>query len=329
MNLTRPLAAALGSLLLLGGWAAGHAGASGASTTTVTTVPTNTTPGSEPVTAPFRVASYNIRMTVSPEDAVSDLQALVADGVDVMTLQEMASPERRQAVRAALLECETCEFDAYMPLGDVYNSTPILFRSTRFVSEGQGTRKVSDATYVGPGGAGPSTIRAKYVNYVQLRDEVTGQTVYVLNNHAVPSVQAKDGSANEAYPKRLELYRKHMAGLKSLVTELRATGATVFVTGDLNVNYRKDRVVRDKIFPWYNLRQVGVVASHEALGEPRLGTHVRSGDDTRLIDYVSYMRHASVTPVSQRVLTGYRSDHRPIVVDFSLVGPGALVAPTS
>jgi endonuclease/exonuclease/phosphatase (EEP) superfamily protein YafD len=37
-----------------------------------------------------------------------------------------------------------------------------------------------------------------------------------------------------------------------------------------------------------------------------------------LIDYVWYLRHDAVTPVSQRVLRGFESDHRPLVVTFEL-----------
>lgn len=273
---------------------------------------------SEPLTSTVRIASFNTEAGLSTSEAVSDITRLAGAGTHVIALQEMGSPSRRAAVREALVDCSNCPFEAYFPVGAPANATPILYRWQKFRLEGTGSKQVTERTYVGPRGAGPSWIRAKYVNYVQLRDRETGQAVYVLNNHAVPSVQAKDGGSN-GNTRRLAIYRKHMDGLKTLVSSLRASGAAVFVTGDLNVNYRKDRIVRDRIFPFYNMKQVSTRASYWHLGEPARGTHVLpSGHSTRLIDYVYITDHPAVTAESQRILLGYNSDHRPVLVDVVL-----------
>jgi endonuclease/exonuclease/phosphatase (EEP) superfamily protein YafD len=272
-----------------------------------------------PITATVRITTYNTAAATSVADALSDIKKLAAQGADIITLQEMGGRVRRAAVSAALVDCSMCPYESYMPADAPMNSTPILFKWSKFRLEGTGTRQVSAATYVGRNGAGPSTLRAKYINYVLLRERATGQEVYVLNNHAIPSVQGRSGGADLTYPKRLALYRQHMDGLKALVTELKANGAAVFVTGDLNVNYRRDRIVKDTLFPYVNMGQVDVHASYELLGAPVLGTDVlANGNDTRLIDYVSALSHPGVTAVAQNVLTGYHSDHRPLQVDFTL-----------
>jgi endonuclease/exonuclease/phosphatase family metal-dependent hydrolase len=277
-----------------------------------------------PVSATMRVATYNTAAATTVTNALADVQQLAADGADIITLQEMGGRVRRAAVTAALVDCSLCAYEAYMPADAPMNSTPILFKWSKFRLEGTGTRQVSEATYVGRNGAGPSTLRAKYINYVQLRERATGQEIYVLNNHAIPSVQGTSGGADLTYPKRLALYKQHMNGLKALVTELKATGAEVIVTGDLNVNYRRDRIVQDRRFPYANMAQVDVHASYDTLGEPARGTNVlANGNDRRLIDYVSVLTHAGVTPVAQDVLLGYHSDHRPLVVDFTLSSPAA------
>ncbi len=274
-----------------------------------------------PVTSTVRIATYNSAAGVKTAKAVADIERLAATS-DVVALQEMGSWARRTAVAASLVDCETCAFDAYMPIAAVPGSTPIIWNSERFRLKESGTRQVTEDTYVGKAGAGPSTLRAKYINYVLLRDRATGVKFYVLNNHAVPTVQGTGGGSNRRYPERLDLYRQHMEGLKALIAEFAAPNRAVFVTGDLNVNYRRDRIVQDRIFPYYNLRQVDVHASHEALGEPRIGTHqLRSGNDSRLIDYVYYMSHKAVVPANQQVLTGYSSDHRPLLVGFTFISP--------
>jgi endonuclease/exonuclease/phosphatase (EEP) superfamily protein YafD len=73
------------------------------------------------------------------------------------------------------------------------------------------------------------------------------------------------------------------------------------------------------VFPYVNFNSVGVHSSYQDLGEPVLGTHVLpSGSNARLIDYVAYTPQPGVQAVSQQVLTGYHSDHRPLVVTLRL-----------
>jgi endonuclease/exonuclease/phosphatase family metal-dependent hydrolase len=271
------------------------------------------------VRAHIQVATLNTAASMSAKRALEDIESLAATGPDVIALQEMGSGKRRSRMQERLVECEACGYGSYVPTPAVPGSTPILFRWDRFDLIGKGTQQVSEATYVGPRGAGPSTLRAKFVNWVQLKERTTGRELYVLNNHAVPTVQAPGGGPNRRQPKRLALYRKHMNGLKSLVTGFRSTGASVVVTGDLNVNYRKDKLVRARLFPYTNLGSVGIRSSYQVLGEPVRGTHeLPNGTDTRLIDYVAYSPQRGIKAVDQRVLRGYHSDHRPVVVQLRL-----------
>ncbi len=270
-------------------------------------------------TAPVRIVTYNIQAAKSPAKAVRDLKRLADANADILALQEMGSPRRRAAVTEQFVDCSTCEYDAFMPDTPQQSATPILFKWDKFRLVSTGTKQVSDATFVGRSGAGPATLKAKFVNYVELWHRPTGQVVYVMNNHAVPSIQGRDGGRNHRHPERLELFRQHMEGLKEMATEFHATGAAVFTAGDFNVNYRRDSVVRDKLFPYHNLGQVGLEASYKHLGMPARGTHWRGrGKDVRLIDYVLSIRHRAVTPKAQQVLRGYSSDHRPVMVEYAI-----------
>ena len=278
----------------------------------------------------LKIATYNVHGGLSVSKAVGDITTLAGNtGADVISLQEMGSRTRRDTLRAQLVDCETCELDAHMPLSGPEASTPILYRSDRFELQDSGSLKVSEATYVGPEGAGPSTLKAKFVNWVSLLDLQSGQTVYILNNHVVPSVQAKDGGPNYKLPERLELYRKHMTGLQSLVRQFSGTGALVFVTGDFNVNYRKDRVVRAKMFPYMRLGSLATRPTWYTLGEPATGTHVlENGFDKRVIDYVFHGANEAVTVKSQAILRGYASDHRPVLAGYGLSVVREEVVPT-
>lgn len=268
------------------------------------------------VSSTFSIATYNIRNKIAPEVAVADLQELAASGADIIGTQEMGSRKRRDAIQAAMVDCEQCVFGAHMVNPAEVGATPILYRTDRFDLEDLGSRLAADRTFVGRKGAGPSTIAAKYVNYVKLREKTTGRSLYVLNSHAVASVQGPDGGSS-GNTRRMAMYSQHMETLKSMVREFTSRGVSVFVLGDLNVNYRRDVRVQDPLFPYVNMSEVRVQASYETLGMPDVGTH---GDGTRLIDYVSHLRRKVLTPLSQDVLRGYASDHRPVLVKFELAG---------
>ncbi|HET6561112.1 MAG TPA: hypothetical protein VFG72_04500 [Marmoricola sp.] len=266
--------------------------------------------------ATFSIATYNIRNALSADVAVADIEKLAAAGADVIATQEMGSRMRRDAVRAAMVDCEGCAFDAHMTNPSEVGATPILFRTDRFDLEETGSRLAADRTFVGRKGAGPATIAAKYVNYVKLREKTTGRYLYVLNSHAVASVQGPDGRSN-GNARRMAMYRQHMETLKSMVSEFTSRGVSVFVVGDLNVNYRRDVRVQDPAFPYANLSQVRVETSYASLGLPQIGTHEAG---TRLIDYISYLQRRTLKPLSQEILFGYASDHRPVLVEFRLAG---------
>ncbi len=265
----------------------------------------------------LRIATYNTASTLRTRRAVSDVRRLARSGVHVLALQEMASPLRRKRVRRLLVDCAGCAFRAHMPRRAVPGSTPILYRTPRFRLRRAGVTQVTKPTFVGARGAGPSTVRAKYVTWVRLRDTATGRALTILNNHAVPSVQGRGGRPRAGARKRLSVYRKHMRGLQHLVTRFTRKGDKVFVTGDLNVNFRTDRRTQPPVFPYRSLGAVGLRASYDLLGEPPRGTHVlHSGNASRLIDYVYLLPRPAVRPVRQRIRSGYHSDHRPLEVRF-------------
>ena len=271
-------------------------------------------------TAQLRIVTYNTGSRLRPGTAMRDLATLMSKHPDVISLQELANPEKRSRIREKYVACERCHWAAKMPRRAVPGETPVLYRSDRFDLVGSGSVQVTQSTYVGSAGAGPRTISAKYVNWVHLRDLRTGRPLFVLNNHAVPSVEDRSGGPNHRHPRRLKLFRQHMNGLQDLVARItRKPWGLVFVTGDLNVNFRRDRVLAPAMFPYRKLGEVGLRASYQALHAPRVGTHsLPSGVDIRLIDYVYFLPRRSLEPSAQRVLRGLASDHRPLVVDFDV-----------
>jgi endonuclease/exonuclease/phosphatase (EEP) superfamily protein YafD len=274
------------------------------------------------VTSHVRIVTYNARHDVRPATTVREVSSL-ARRSDIITLQEMSSGQKRAGIRRALVSCRECRWGAYMPQPAVPGGTPILFRKRQYRLIGSGTRQVSDATRVGAGGAGPSTVRAKYINFVRLVERRTGRTVWVANNHTVASVQGDGGRPNRKHDARLRLYREHMTGLTAMVQRFRGEGGLVFVTGDFNVNHRTDRRAQARMFPYATMRAVGMRASYVPLGQPARGTHVlANGRGDRLIDYVHHLPRPGLVPREQAILRGYASDHRPLRVTYRIGARG-------
>lgn len=315
--MTRSRAVAATGLLVVLGMAAATVAAGLAPASAGATPPRGDKPHTREAT--IRVATYNVEQSMTNRQVLKDLRALDRRDVSVIGLQEMGNADRRAAVQRKFLDCPDCHFDGYLPAAGPAAQNPVLYRSGRFRLIESGAVKVTDRTRVGKRGAGPAVAPAKYVDYVGLREQRSHRRVYVLNNHLIASVQAKGGASNPTMEKRLEVYRKHMRGLRGLVTSIKDRKLPVVVTGDFNVNYRRDKVVQDPIFPYVNMHKVGARASYEELGEPKLGTHtLPNGNDTRLIDYVYQVPHTGVTMDRQHVLTGFHSDHRPLLVRFRL-----------
>ena len=278
----------------------------------------------EPVTAGLRIVTYNVSADVKVQRTIDDLTSIITNQApDVISLQEMSSWARRQAVRASFVDCEGCLYDTYMPTAAVPGGQPILFRRDKYTVLGSGMRQVTEDTYVGDKGAGPSTIHAKWITWVYLRDLATGRQVYVLNNHFVPTVQAPSGGTNNQ-TRRLAIYRKNMRGLVALIQEIQSTtGGLIFVTGDFNVNYRGDVVAKAPIFPYVALGSIGVTSSYQNVYVPETGTHILdNGYDKRLIDYVFSLKRRGMSSDALQILMGLSSDHRPLVSDFTLYGKG-------
>ncbi len=281
----------------------------------------------QPVASTVRIATFNAAATSSVREGFNDVKSLLSSGPDIVALQEMSSWKKREKVRIQLLDCETCQWDGWIPVPAVQGGLPILWRSDKFTMLGHDWVQVAPKTYVGPKGAGPSTMNAKFIVRVRLRDNATGRTIWVLNTHFVPTVQGSSGGRN-ANHKRVQLYKKHMTGLQNVMDRVahEEGGGLVFVTGDFNVNYRNDKVKQDPVFPYAALGAKKFRASYNKLGEPGTGTHVLgNGFDKRLIDYVHYKPTRRVIALGQRFVTGMNSDHRPLVVDFKVTGKGCYV----
>lgn len=104
-----------------------------------------------------------------------------------------------------------------------------------------------------------------------------------------------------------------MDGIVKTIKKADARGVPIFVTGDFNVNYRRDREVRAEIFPYDRFKEQGVLSNWSFLGAPGEGTH-----GNRLIDYVFVSKSKKVEPRMHEILGKGGSDHHAVIMKVRL-----------
>lgn len=240
--------------------------------------------------APVTIATWNV--------LESNAKGRIADGIreltgkaDVFGLQEMGSrSDRATAANAAQGYTMTTDRTA----------VPIFYRSDKYTAVEQGKVRAFPAgeTVERRGGKGTVKTSGKSITWVQLRDNATSETFYVVNTHLL--VGAYNSTKAKNNQRRVALYKQQLNALGNLVDSLQINGAAVYVTGDFNVNYSRDA------------SPIEIMSSHGLTPNwQHLDGAATIGKKTRL-DYVWSNR----APSEQTVGSKYGSDHSSVFVTY-------------
>ena len=266
-------------------------------------------------------ATWNARYDNSG-DMVASARKLAARA-DVIGFQEMHTPERRSDLRTGIL-CSACAYEGfvadYTHDGSSPASLPIVWNKALFTLGDKGSIKVSDrVTGIDDATGDDVAVSAKYITWVKLQDVKTERSFYVLDTHTVASIES-GGRPNANNTTRVKLFAQHMDVLTRKLDELRATNLPVFVLGDFNVDYRKDAVIKDPMFPFVRLGSRGVRSSWDftaLAGIP--ATAETEGSSNRLIDYVFALARPEVRVLATSIgADRLGSDHFPVFLEASL-----------
>jgi len=245
------------------------------------------------------VATWNALYTLSTSQVVTGLQQIAASGADVIGAQELSPASRRTTVRTAMAASGFA-----MSAGN--NAVPIFYRASRYDLMAQGHEEVFGVVRVEAGASGAS-IGPKNIEWVQLRDRRTGGVFFQVNHHLLPSIETR-GRPDRRSPLRLGLAERQITAVGALAGRLTAI-APVLVSGDWNIDARKDSRVKAAVFPQAALGRRGLQSNWRVLGYPKRGTHGRD----RLVDYVMSTT-STLAPVKQRILGKFGSDHSAVLV---------------
>lgn len=178
---------------------------------------------------------------------------------DVLSLQEVHTTAQRNAIKNKII-CSTCAYDGVMYKNknkgktiDPRGGYPIIWKKGVFKRVSSlGVKKVADKL------TGKIKFKARYAEWVTLQDTRTGQKFIILNTHTYSRVENKGGTYG--HTKVNQGYKKQMAALKSLVASLKKKNLPIFVTGDLNVDYKHDTGAISW-FPYNTFTPLGLVSN--------------------------------------------------------------------
>ena len=241
------------------------------------------------------VATWNGHNVNSPANWKAGLRDLAEHGADIIGCQEASNDATHLEVAAYMrtLGFDKTRWNIAIPIY-VRNTWEIVEQTNTVVCTGKGPGRELEA------GTG-THMGYKSVTYVRLRHRVSGDEVYAINNHFLPSVE-KGGELRWAdAPKRMAWYLKQVEALQKIFKQCAETGRPTFAFGDYNVAW--DRPAGRDLER--RMAAVGAKCNWDAL--PDIDTH-----GTRIIDYVWY---ANCWAKSQDVLPKHNSDHSPVVVD--------------
>jgi len=253
------------------------------------------------------VASANVYRDLPRAKARHDIRLLSQrDNVDVIGWQEA------EHWRGILTDLRASGWATKQFYGEP-DELAVSWRASKFRFRAAEFRRMHD-------GAGPRLTAVpfgpRFVIRVTLTQRGTGRTFTVLDTHVNSYIEDLDRPGHHRDNLNADRARLHLARMGAFWATV--PGRYVVATGDLNVDYTADTRVRTDGFPADALHGLGI-ASYDALPmADLLPTHPGSG---RHIDYVFLDRRTygeRATFVSQRVLTGYYSDHRPIVARIAL-----------
>ena len=249
--------------------------------------------------SPLSIITYNQAFSLGKRRAGIDMRHLMRTRADVITFQEVGGTERGSVFDTR----DTDQWGMYRPV-EVPEIT-IMWRTETCTLIDSGVVVLSESD-------GPGTYRpVRGISWVRLRHEPSGVAFTVADTHL--DAFAAFGGVLKGTDRPTVRFREQMAGIRPVLRDLAPHGP-LFLTGDFNVNFRADLRLRNPGLPYATFRSLGLHSNWDRLGLPDHGGTV--GSHGSIFDGI-FLRQkvpGQVTMRWQKILSGYYSDHRPVMV---------------
>lgn len=268
---------------------------------------------------PLYLGSFNTSRALGPQRCWLDLNKLTSrTRIQIFGAQEM-SPPSRDGISDRIAGKG---WSYYRPDASTIhnrNENTIFWRTDDFDLLDQDSIELTPA---GPAGGGRPP---RFLNWVKLTHLDSRRVIYFMDTHYHGHIEGHTaGYANEGpsyRPGHPSTDPAEAGHVSDAFTQIQTTADTirqfsahapVFLAGDFNVNWFPDAKVRDHRFPYSQFKKTGTRSNWDLIDHhPGYGTH---GD--RYIDqiWVTHPQTHQIRYVDQWILTGYYSDHRPVMV---------------
>lgn len=269
---------------------------------------------SSPRSAPVRMATFNIRASMSTSTFSAGVKALLPYA-DIVGLQEVNSKDKAEKLAEIKRSTEWDFWRQYRthvashPKRGGTEQQPVMWRSSRFVCTYSGPMLASGLISLkGEAASGDGTVR-HWFSVIHLVDRVTGQRLSIVNVHMLHGAVA-GGRPIRSRPKHWRTYRIQMTNLIRKTQNQQGYGK-VFIMGDFNAGWVADRKHRHKHLPFRSFRHIGYRSMWATEHPGSRGTH-----NDALIDQVYSRSKARSAQVLFAL--GQYSDHRPAVATYGL-----------
>lgn len=265
------------------------------------------------------VATANIEYTLGWDQWAGDL-GTVAATTHLLGINEAFMQRDNLAMWAAL-----SGWHVFQPTGDG-STNALLARTSMFDPVDAGEQLMTGT----PGSRSPYPT---YLTWARWREKLTGLQIFHVDTRLQRGIEKLGHPATSYGDSRVDDAKEQIAQTRT-IAEFMTAGGEVVLTGDMNIDYRRDRRVKDPSFPfmaWENggtRKQPELRSCYSTFGLQPGGTHGRPSR-RRTIDYVyEWARSKSKRKLAMR---GYsfvdlaHSDHDAVLAQFAIETAGGLL----
>lgn len=259
----------------------------------------------------LRIASWNV-YKYNKKDVAANA-AKIMKKTDVLGLQEATLFGGKLIKKVA---CPTCAYEMYPKEKGTPKKLAIIWNKTKFTQLSNGYKQLTTQNAI-----------KKYVVWVKLRENTSHKVFYVLNTHAPFNATTTKGELQNDSDG--VAYNAYMTLLAQKIAELQNDGLPIFLTGDLNADFRTDKCTTLAL-PCKSLSiGLSVKSGWEYLQLKGMKKSTGTASSKRIIDYVMSWNQSNITYQSMAILYGGTgkgwggSDHKPILLHLT-IGQSAL-----
>ncbi len=257
-------------------------------------------------TLELKIASWNV-FVYNKKDVAGNVKKVLKKA-DVLGIQEGGRSGGKLLKKVA---CATCAYEMYPKEKGTPKKVAILWNKTKFTLLSSGFEHLSTQRNV-----------KKYVVWVKLRENTSGKIFYTLNTHFPFNATTAQGTLQKDNDGTT--YRAHMKMLADKIAALQPEQLPIFLTGDLNADYRTDKC-KAQALPCRSLStDLSIKSGWEYMKLKGMGKTTGTASSTRIIDYILSWDRDTLTYESMRILYGGKgkgwggSDHKPIVLTVNI-----------